>query len=65
MLAADGFSEDNWNVRNSALMAFTSLTKRIFPTSVQEQDLAKGKGRTIIDFFTKEKALYKFFLGKI
>lgn len=32
MLAVEAFSSDSWSIRNSALMAFTALTKRLLGT---------------------------------
>jgi hypothetical protein len=29
ILACESFSSDNWLIRNSALMSFTALTKRV------------------------------------
>jgi hypothetical protein len=33
ILATENFKSDNWSIRNSALMCFTSLTKRLLNTT--------------------------------
>ena len=33
ILAVENFKSDNWSIRNSALMCFTSLTKRMLNTT--------------------------------
>mmetsp|Transcript_4629 Transcript_4629/g.4345 ORF Transcript_4629/g.4345 Transcript_4629/m.4345 type:complete len:226 (-) Transcript_4629:320-997(-) len=66
ILAMEAFSSDNWSIRNSALMSFTALTKRLLNTlNVQEQDLAKKKGLTTWDFFGRHHQLSEYFLKKL
>lgn len=54
ILATENFKSESWSIRNSALMCFTSLTKRLLnTTNVQEQDLSKKKGLSTWEFVTK------------
>lgn len=54
ILATENFKAESWSIRNSALMCFTSLTKRLLnTTNVQEQDLSKKKGLSTWEFVTK------------
>ena len=49
MLSMDEFSSDNWSIRNSALMCFTALIKRLFDNfHIQVQDLSKKRGTTVV-----------------
>lgn len=54
ILATENFKSESWSIRNSALMCFTSLTKRLLnTTTVQEQDLSRKKGLSTWEFVTK------------
>jgi hypothetical protein len=49
ILSCDEFKNENWNIRNSALMCFTALIKRLLGTHhIQDQDLSKRKGISAI-----------------
>lgn len=62
ILATDNFRSDNWSIRNSALMCFTSLTKRVINAhGIQEQDLSSKKGLSIFDFVHRYKELSDYF----
>ena len=66
ILATDSFSSNNWSIRNSALMAFTALTKRLLNNlHVQEQDLSRLQGLSVWDFLAKYQTLSQYFLGKL
>lgn len=50
ILSCDEFQNENWNIRNSALMCFTALIKRLLGTHhIQDQDLSRRKGLSAID----------------
>lgn len=62
ILATENFKSDNWSIRNSALMCFTSLTKRLLnTTTVQEQDLSRKKGLSIWEFVSRYEQLSEYF----
>ena len=62
ILATENFKSDNWSIRNSALMCFTSLTKRLLnTTTVQDQDLSRKKGLSVWEFVSKYKDLSDYF----
>jgi len=66
VLSTENFQSDNWSIRNSALMCFTSLTKRLLNTSfVQEQDLSRKKGTSIWEFVSRYSELSDFFKSKL
>lgn len=66
ILATEAFRSDNWSIRNSALMAFTALTKRLLNNlHVQDQDLARTRGLSVWEFLSKYKELSEYFLGKL
>lgn len=66
ILATESFSSNNWSIRNSALMAFTSLTKRLLNNlHVQDQDLARTRGLSVWEFLHKYHDLSEYFLGKL
>jgi len=66
ILATENFKSDNWSIRNSALMCFTSLTKRLLnTTTVQDQDLSRKKGLSIWDFVLRHKELSDYFKGQL
>ena len=52
ILSCDEFKNENWNIRNSALMCFTALIKRLLGTHhIQDQDMTRKKGISAIDLF--------------
>jgi len=65
ILATENFQSDNWSIRNSALMCFTSLTKRMMNSNLQEQDLSAKKGLSIFDFVFRFKDLSDYFKSKL
>ena len=66
ILATENFKSDNWSIRNSALMCFTSLTKRLLDTTtVQDQDLSRKKGLSIWEFVSRYEDLSDYFKGKL
>jgi|LauGreDrversion4_2_1035121.scaffolds.fasta_scaffold226534_3 hypothetical protein len=66
ILATESFSSNNWSIRNSALMAFTALTKRLLNNlHVQEQDLARTRGLSVWEFLSKYQELSDYFLAKL
>jgi hypothetical protein len=66
ILATENFKSDNWSIRNSALMCFTSLTKRLLnTTNVQDQDLSRKKGLSIYEFVSKYSVLSDYFKQKL
>jgi hypothetical protein len=66
ILACDSFSSDNWSIRNSGLMSFTALTKRVLNNlNVQDQDMARTRGLTVPGFFHKFKELNTYFKEKL
>jgi hypothetical protein len=59
MLSMDEFSNDNWSIRNSALMCFTALIKRLLNDfNIQEQDLSKGRGMSVVLLITEYNELF-------
>lgn len=66
ILATESFSSNSWSIRNSALMAFTALTKRVLNNlHVQDQDLARTKGTSVWEFLTKYQELSQYFIKKL
>jgi hypothetical protein len=66
ILSVENFKSDNWSIRNSALMCFTSLTKRMLnTTTVQDQDLSRKKGLSIWEFVSRYEELSDFFKSKL
>lgn len=66
ILATEHFESDDWSIRNSALMCFTALTKRLLRTMiVQQQDLSNRKGLSIWEFVTRYAELSTYFKNKL
>ena len=66
ILAVDEFKNENWNIRNSALMCFTALIKRLLGTHhIQNQDLSRRQGFSVIDLHVKFKELTAYFTSKL
>ena len=66
IISMDEFNSDNWSIRNSALMNFTSLIRRLLDNfHVQNQDLAKTKGFTIYELLTRHEDLMSYFTNKL
>lgn len=66
MLSCDEFRNENWNIRNSALMCFTALIKRLLGTHhIQDQDLNRRKGISAIQLHTDFGQLLAYFGSKL
>lgn len=66
ILATESFCDNSWSIRNSALMCFTALTKRMLNTLyVQDQDLSKRKGLSVWEFLSKFHELSEYFKLKL
>lgn len=66
ILSCEEFQNENWNIRNSALMCFTALIKRLLGTHhIQDQDLSRRKGMSAIDLNQDFKALVTYFSNKL
>lgn len=66
MLSCEEFKNENWNIRNSALMCFTALIKRLLGTHhIQDQDLSRRKGMSAIDLNQNFKQLLTYFSSKL
>ena len=66
ILATEAFSSDSWSIRNSALMAFTALTKRLIDNlHVQEQDLSRTRGLSVWEFLHRYEELSEYFMGRL
>jgi len=66
ILATESFNSDSWSIRNSSLMAFTALTKRLLNNlHVQDQDLSRTRGLSVWEFLTKYHDLSEYFLVKL
>ena len=66
ILSMEEFQSDNWSIRNSALMCFTALIKRLLDDfHIQEQNLGKKRGFSICDLLTRYDGLLKYFTGKL
>lgn len=60
------FKSDSWSIRNSALMNFTALIRRLLDEfHIQNQDLSKKRGFTILDLLTKFEDLMNYFTTKL
>ncbi|CAD8201491.1 unnamed protein product [Paramecium pentaurelia] len=64
MLAIDGFSYDDWSVRNSSLMLFSALASRTLGKNTQNVEQIAQK-LTLIEFFNKSPQLVQYFQNKI
>ena len=54
VLSCEEFQNENWNIRNSALMCFTALIKRLLDTHhIQDQDLSRKKGFSAVDLWRR------------
>jgi len=66
IVSLEELSSDSWSIRNSALMNFTALIKRLLDNfHIQNQDLSKKRGFTILDLLTKFESLMTYFTGKL
>ena len=66
ILSMEEFSSDNWSIRNSALMCFTALIKRLFDNfHIQNQDLSKKRGMSIVCLISSFPDLFQYFKTKL
>ena len=66
IVSMEEFKSDNWSIRNSALMNFTALIKRLLDNfHIQNQDLSKKRGFSILELLTKFENLMTYFTGKL
>ena len=66
IVSMEEFKSDNWSIRNSALMNFTALIKRLFDNfHIQNQDLSKRRGFSIVELLTKFESLMTYFTTKL
>ena len=63
--AIRGFSSNDWGIRNSALMLFSSLTKRTFGSNKTADQNSVKNQINIIEFFTRAPQLLGFFFKEI
>lgn len=64
-IAIKGFSANDWGVRNSSLMLFSSLSKRTFGTNKSADQNSMKNCLNILEFFTRAPQLLDFFLKEI
>ena len=66
IVSMEEFKSDNWSIRNSALMNFTALIKRLLDNfHIQNQDLSKKRGFSILELLTKFESLMTYFTTKL
>ena len=66
IVSMEEFKSDNWSIRNSALMNFTALIKRLLDNfHIQNQDLSKRRGFSILELLTKFESLMTYFTTKL
>jgi hypothetical protein len=65
-LAIRGFSDNDWSVRNSSLMLYSAIMKRLFPNVSNEAQANYRSGLNVIQFFVlRAPSLLKFFFDEI
>jgi Putative death-receptor fusion protein (DUF2428) len=64
-IAIKGFGADDWGVRNSSLMLFSSLAKRTFGSNKTADQNSMKNCLNILDFFTRAPQLLEFFIKEI
>ena len=65
-LAIRGFSNNDWSIRNSSLMLYSAIMKRIFPNVSNELQANYKSGLNVIQFFVyRAPSLLKFFFDEI
>lgn len=66
IVSMENFKSDSWSIRNSALMNFTALIKRLLDNfHIQNQDLSKKRGFTILKLLSKFESLMTYFTTKL
>lgn len=64
-IAIKGFGANDWGVRNSSLMLFSSLSKRTFGSNKSSDQNSMKNCLNILEFFTRAPQLLEFFLKEI
>lgn len=65
-LAIKGFADNDWSVRNSSLMLYSAIMKRVFVNVSNESQANYKSGLNIIQFFAmRAPSLLKFFFEEI
>ena len=65
-LAIRGFADNDWSVRNSSLMLYSAIMKRVFVNVSNESQANYKSGLNIIQFFAmRAPSLLKFFFDEI
>lgn len=65
-LAIRGFSNNDWSIRNSSLMLYSAIMKRLFPNVSNEAQVNYRSGLNVIQFFVLRcPSLLKFFFDEI
>lgn len=65
-LAIRGFSNNDWSIRNSSLMLYSAIMKRLFPNVSNEIQANYRSGLNVIQFFVfRAPSLLKFFFDEI
>lgn len=65
-LAIKGFSNNDWSIRNSSLMLYSAIMKRLFPNVSNESQANYRSGLNVIQFFVlRAPSLLKFFFDEI
>lgn len=65
-LAIRGFSDNDWSIRNSSLMLYSAVMKRLFPSISNDNQNKSRNGLNVIQFFVlRAPSLLKFFFDEI
>lgn len=65
-LAIRGFSNNDWSIRNSSLMLYSAIMKRLFPSISNDNQMKSRNGLNVIQFFVlRAPSLLKFFFDEI
>jgi len=65
MIAIRGFSSNDWMIRNSSLMLFSSIAKRTVGAEKIADEQSSRSNLTILEFFTRAPELADFFLNEV
>ena len=60
-----GFSSNDWAIRNSSLMLFSSICKRTLGTDKVSDQHSIRNSMNIVEFFTRAPALFDFFMQQL
>ena len=65
-LAIKGFTNNDWSIRNSSLMLYSAIMKRLFPNVSNDSQVNFRSGLNVIQFFVlRAPSLLKFFFEEI